>query len=473
MFLYTMSLLAKVDLRMGEEIVDEEFRRTAVGGGEEDENPADQIQSSLITRRRKLRRIRQELEDTAVWQKRESSSGALTSEASFALKLVGTYTKSAQDADAGRSGGGGLKTELLDAVRGDKVTATHLHRILSCYFGEAAQSDPDGLVITDTLLAHLGAPVHYLRAPVVLELLVRALVHPTKMLPDGVSRRAAKLLALACGSAYDEVEEDSGPPADHPGESARAVVALEEALVETRLICLELSERAVGVTCYDRPKQLLALLGAHAGVSMCALRWVGFMLADSTFTSKAAFLSVLPVFLQLAVEAGQRHPLQLPDCFDIFRSVLVLSPAGDEDEVKGFKASADAYTIVTGQKEALDCLVHQMGAGFLTQPMAFLTAHQSELDAVLVRHLLRTLLLQVKPPFSRIFATKLVELMSTETSRKAFLSAHFLRKDAVALSSLSKELVTFLSGDGKPSALVNRFLAVVQECVAMHRLSIH
>jgi hypothetical protein len=470
MFLYTVALLAQVDVRLGEEIVDEEFRRTAVGGAEGgDTDLADRGESALLVRRRKLRRIRQELEDAAVWQKRDASSGALTNEARFALKLLGTYTKAPGEAQAE----GVLKAELLDMVRGNQATSAHVQRILGCYFGDAA-GDPDGWVPTDAVLAQLGPTVHYLRSPVVLDLLVRALVHPTKKLPHNMSRRTAKLLALACGSGYEEVDEDPSRFAEDAGEAINSIVALEHALVEARQICDELTGITAGLTSYDPPKRLLALLATHPTVSVCALRWVGFMLADSSFTNKAAFLSVLPVFLQIAVEAGQHHPLQRADCCEVFTTVVVLSPTGDEDELSGIKASVDAYTIVTGQKDALECLVHLMGCGYLAQPMAFLARHHQELDAVLVRHLLRTLI-QVRPPFSAAFATQLVELMSTETSRKAFLSAHFLRKDAVALSALSKELTASLKGEGEgeeSSRRIGRFVAVVQECAAVHRLSI-
>ena len=31
------------------------------------------------------------------------------------------------------------------------------------------------------------------------------------------------------------------------------------------------------------------------------------------------FLSVLPVFLQLVVEAGTKYPLQRPDCFQLLK----------------------------------------------------------------------------------------------------------------------------------------------------------
>ena len=38
--------------------------------------------------------------------------------------------------------------------------------------------------------------------------------------------------------------------------------------------------------------------------------------------------------------------------------------------------------IVTGQKDAMDCLVHLMGGGFTSQPMDFLSSHLAGLDAV-------------------------------------------------------------------------------------------
>ena len=38
--------------------------------------------------------------------------------------------------------------------------------------------------------------------------------------------------------------------------------------------------------------------------------------------------------------------------------------------------------IVTGQKDAMDCVVHLMGQGLVTRPMAFLNNHLAGLDAV-------------------------------------------------------------------------------------------
>ena len=38
--------------------------------------------------------------------------------------------------------------------------------------------------------------------------------------------------------------------------------------------------------------------------------------------------------------------------------------------------------IVTGQKDAMDCVVHLMGLGLVTRPMAFLNNHLVGLDAV-------------------------------------------------------------------------------------------
>ena len=84
MFVYTLELLATVYGLLGEELVDEEFRRSSVGGGgtiAEDEDGRHQVnahRSVLLIRRRKLQRLRQELEHAAVWQKREVSTTTTT-----------------------------------------------------------------------------------------------------------------------------------------------------------------------------------------------------------------------------------------------------------------------------------------------------------------------------------------------------------------------------------------------------------
>ena len=75
MFVYTLELLATVDGMLGEELVDEDVRRSAVGSGavsDDGQDGEDQSHHSvLLIRRRKLQRLRQELEHAAVWQKRE------------------------------------------------------------------------------------------------------------------------------------------------------------------------------------------------------------------------------------------------------------------------------------------------------------------------------------------------------------------------------------------------------------------
>ena len=133
----------------------------------------------------------------------------------------------------------------------------------------------------------------------------------------------------------------------------------------------------------------------------------------------------------------------------------------------------------------------------MIQPMAFLTSYLSELDAVHVRHLLHILITTVKPPFAHLFAVKLVQLLSAESSRKAIMSSHFPRSDAVALCALCKQLVDCfktlqqtaltmkennVDDDDGPSSsslssslslfsdALERFSSIVQECATSHRL---
>ena len=105
-------------------------------------------------------------------------------------------------------------------------------------------------------------------------------------------------------------------------------------------------------------------------------------------------------------------------------------------QLSHLKSSADAYTIVSAQKDALECLVYLMGSGYVMPPMAFLTSYLSEVDAVHVRHLLHILITTVKPPFANVFAVKLVLLMSSDNARKAIMSSHFPRSDAVGQMSV-------------------------------------
>ena len=87
MFVYTLELLATVDGLLGQELVDENLhhRNTTSSGtfggdmGEEgDGDDVDSRHSVLLIRRRKLQRLRQELEHAAVWQKREVISTTTT-----------------------------------------------------------------------------------------------------------------------------------------------------------------------------------------------------------------------------------------------------------------------------------------------------------------------------------------------------------------------------------------------------------
>jgi hypothetical protein len=98
----------------------------------------------------------------------------------------------------------------------------------------------------------------------------------------------------------------------------------------------------------ELPQQLLDLAKTHPLVSMCVLHWIGALLTDRAFTKKGILIVLLPVFLQVVVEASERYPLQRPDCCAVLEQILLLSPDSDDDEdgPKKFEASSTGvYTV--------------------------------------------------------------------------------------------------------------------------------
>jgi hypothetical protein len=145
---------------------------------------------------------------------------------------------------------------------------------------------------------------------------------------------------------------------------------------------------------------------AAPAVSMCVLRWMDYHVKDGPLTGNGAFLTILPIFLQLLVTAMERQPLQRPDCFATLRAVLALrSLSSGEDEVgKHLATDSGAYTIINVHENALECLVHLVGLGYCIAPLEYLAKHAAGLDAVLLKHTLKMLLASITGPFSAPFA---------------------------------------------------------------------
>jgi hypothetical protein len=60
----------------------------------------------------------------------------------------------------------------------------------------------------------------------------------------------------------------------------------------------------------------------------------------------------------------------------------LLTPLHSSPSPSPSPSPVSTLQIVTGQKDAMDCLVHLMGGGFTSQPMDFLSSHLAGLDAV-------------------------------------------------------------------------------------------
>jgi len=146
---------------------------------------------------------------------------------------------------------------------------------------------------------------------------------------------------------------------------------------------------------------------------------------------------VLPIFFQLIIAAIEIHPLQRPDCFDILCRILsfsLISPFDDGSSSGRSRLSKEAYPMISAHKDAIECLVFLMGQGFAMLPLSFIISRISSFDAVMVRHTLHLLLNAIRPPLSKSFALKLVDLFGTEVVRNAVKSIYFKEEDSQLLA---------------------------------------
>jgi hypothetical protein len=105
--------------------------------------------------------------------------------------------------------------------------------------------------------------------------------------------------------------------------------------------------QTVGLTSYDRPRQLIQYLSSSPVLSICAVRWVHCLTADASYTKKQSFLNLLPTCLQVLVVAAVEHPLQRENCYECLRNILSLSPSDYDDSGARthLQASTDSYTV--------------------------------------------------------------------------------------------------------------------------------
>jgi hypothetical protein len=87
--------------------------------------------------------------------------------------------------------------------------------------------------------------------------------------------------------------------------------------------------------------------------------------------------------------------------------------------------------LLSGQKDAIDCLIYLIGLGYISRPLLFLEKHLHKLDAVLKRHSVRALVQSFQPPMSIEFALRLFRILTSAGAKEAMMSVHFSRTDVL------------------------------------------
>jgi hypothetical protein len=208
--------------------------------GEVDKDSSQNSKNSLkydgkssVSWRCKVRRLRQELEEAAVWGKRDQQSHHLNNLATYALRLINSFSSAFNG-----NKNGPIKliwSELLDLLKKDTASVVNLQRLYAHYMKMDIGGDFDKLSpISESNLRNLSAPLSYLREPQVLRLLVDALLHPTNQLRNGVI--AAKLLSLSCTFNEELLFKNDCNFKDICGD----IESVSQFLITTREICNEI-----------------------------------------------------------------------------------------------------------------------------------------------------------------------------------------------------------------------------------------
>ena len=230
--------------------------------------------------RHKIRRLREELELTAIWKKRETGSGRLTNVGQFGLKLIGLQ-KLSTDNNGGQNLTASVWYELLDMLKSNSISTIHVDRLTSYYFkGNSTIED-------SSQLQQMTVPVCFLREPQVIHMLIDALIHPSKQLATS-SIKIARLLALAY--CYDDGSHKDntdlmyygflGSKAKAKSDSstkdydsiAKELIELEASLLKIRELCDGIIKMAYSVLSFDKPYKIVELM-VNPLVSMCVIRY--------------------------------------------------------------------------------------------------------------------------------------------------------------------------------------------------------
>ena len=231
--------------------------------------------------RHKIRRLREELELTAIWKKRETVSGRLTNVGQFGLKLIGLQKLSTDTTSSGQNLTASVWYELLDMLKSNSISTIHVDRLTGYYF------KGNNTIVDSSQLQQMTVPVCFLREPQVMYMLIDALIHPSKQLATS-SIKIARLLALAY--CYDDGSHKDNTDLMYYGflgskakakidistkdydRIAKELIELEASLLKIRELCDGIIKMAYSVLSFDKPYKIVELM-VNPLVSMCVIRY--------------------------------------------------------------------------------------------------------------------------------------------------------------------------------------------------------
>lgn len=219
-----------------------------------------------------------------------------------------------------------------------------------------------------------------------------ALVHPRRQIP-APNYRTCLLLSLI--SLYQP---------NPTSEQITNIITTAEKLMKLRQLLGDIYKLASISKSFDEAIEILQLLSLHSIHACCVARWLLCSFHDSSFYNRSSFLTLLPSLLQFIVTIINLYPFLHEDCANILKAAILIP----SDEV------TDKMGYTNNQKSIMDCFVYLICSGYAFAPLNFMVNKMSSFDTGSVRHFLMHFLRSIKPPFSKSFLLKVVELLNID-----------------------------------------------------------
>lgn len=317
------------------------------------------IRNKMCTKAlRRIRRLRQETESEVIWEKRDGGAGRLTSTAIMALRVLGTFseanpysstasTTAATSAMVSGTTSSGRSTnqhseelvvpvsvkiikEIIDILKTNTLLDSHIQKLFSLYFNTATAStvntDDDDLSLQQLqYFINLGREgskcISFLQKPQLLALFVDGLVNNVRPLNPETLKMLVKLLAMGTSSLCNDSSSLLNAPTytdEHITAHLLNINSVTRELSSMIDLFQEILKSSFGAIAFERVTVLCDLLSTPI-ISICTLRWMILTTLNTHYSSKTAYLTVLPVFFQLITIVASRHSYQLPECFDVIK----------------------------------------------------------------------------------------------------------------------------------------------------------